>query len=74
MFPEVKSRDIDRMLSGHTHSGQVGIEVFGVDLNPVCLIHRYTRGLYREDGKYVYLNVGVGMPGTPIRPVQSASG
>ena len=70
IFPMVKSRDIDLMLSGHTHGGQVGIEVLGVDLNPVYLLHRYARGLYSEDGKYVYVNVGVGMVGAPIRFVR----
>lgn len=70
IFPEAKLRDIDLVLSGHTHGGQVGIEILGVDLNPVYLLHRYARGLYREDGKYVYVNVGVGMVGAPIRFVR----
>lgn len=70
IFPDVKRTDIDLMLSGHTHGGQVGIEVLGVELNPVYLLHRYARGLYSEDGKYIYVNVGVGMVGAPIRFVR----
>jgi hypothetical protein len=70
IFPDVKRTDIDLTLSGHTHGGQVGIEVFGLDLNPVYLLHRYARGLYTEDAKHIYVNVGVGMVGAPIRLVR----
>lgn len=70
IFPSVRARGIDLMLSGHTHGGQVGLEIMGLNLNPVYLVHRYARGLYREDGKYNYVNVGVGMVGVPIRLVR----
>jgi predicted MPP superfamily phosphohydrolase len=57
-------------LAGHTHGGQVGIEIGGIKINPVYLIHKYARGLYQEGGKYLYVNVGVGMVGVPIRLVR----
>ena len=69
-FPEAKARNIDLMLSGHTHGGQVGIEIMGLHLNPVYLVHTYARGMYSEEGKYNYVNVGVGMVGVPIRLVR----
>ncbi len=70
VFPEAKRRGIDLMLSGHTHGGQVGVEWMGLKLNPVYLLHTYARGLYHEEGKYNYVNVGVGMVGVPIRLVR----
>jgi predicted MPP superfamily phosphohydrolase len=70
VFPEAKANGVDLMLSGHTHGGQIGFEILGVDFNPVYLIHKYARGLYQEQGKYVYVNVGVGMVGAPIRLVR----
>jgi predicted MPP superfamily phosphohydrolase len=68
-FTKAKSAGMDLTLSGHTHGGQVGIEFWRINLNPVYLVHKYARGLYQEDGKQLYVNVGVGMVGVPIRLV-----
>jgi predicted MPP superfamily phosphohydrolase len=68
-FPEARKAGMDLTLAGHTHGGQVGIEFAGINLNPVYLVHEYARGLYREDGKTLYVNVGVGMVGVPFRLV-----
>lgn len=68
-FTKAKSAGMDLTLSGHTHGGQVGIEFWGINLNPVYIVHKYARGLYQEDGKQLYVNVGVGMIGVPIRLV-----
>jgi hypothetical protein len=68
-FTKAKSSGMDLTLSGHTHGGQVGIEFWRINLNPVYLVHKYARGLYHEDGKQLYVNVGVGMVGVPIRLV-----
>ena len=70
MFAEAKEAGVDFSLAGHTHGGQIGIEAFGVKLNPVYLFYDYARGLYREEGKALYVNVGVGMVGVPIRFVR----
>lgn len=69
-FPHAKKADIDLTLAGHTHGGQVGIEFWGINLNPAYLATRYVRGLFEEDGKHLYVNVGVGMVGVPIRIVR----
>jgi predicted MPP superfamily phosphohydrolase len=68
-FPIAKSANVDLTLAGHTHGGQVGIEAFGLHVNPVHLFYRYARGLYEEDGKKLYVNPGVGMVGAPVRTV-----
>ena len=56
-------------LSGHTHGG--GQVVFGaingVPIGLSALRFRYIRGLYNEEGRYLYVNRGIGFFGIPIR-------
>lgn len=68
-FTKAKQAGIDLTLAGHTHGGQVGIEFGGINLNPAYLVTKYVRGLFNEEGKQLYVNVGVGMVGVPIRIV-----
>jgi predicted MPP superfamily phosphohydrolase len=58
---------VDLTLAGHTHGGQVGIELFGKMLTPVKMVYKYWAGLYKKAGQYLYVNRGVGMTGPPIR-------
>jgi predicted MPP superfamily phosphohydrolase len=44
--------------------------MYGINLNPVYLVYEYARGLYLEQDRYLYVNVGVGMVGVPIRLVR----
>ncbi len=69
-FAEAKRAGMDLTLAGHTHGGQVGIEFWGVNLNPAYLFTKYVRGLFEEEGKQMYVNVGVGMVAVPIRIVR----
>ncbi len=58
---------VDLTLSGHTHGGQVGIELFGKMMTPVKMVYKQWAGLYHKKGQYLYVNRGVGMVGPPIR-------
>ncbi|HTP12664.1 MAG TPA: metallophosphoesterase [Bacteroidota bacterium] len=69
-FPRAKEAGMDLTLAGHTHGGQVGIEFWGVNLNPAYLVTKYVRGLFNEEGRQMYVNVGVGMVAVPIRIVR----
>lgn len=69
-FQRAKEAGMDLTLAGHTHGGQVGIEFWGINLNPAYLFTNYVRGLFIEDGKQMYVNVGVGMVAVPIRIVR----
>jgi uncharacterized protein len=69
-FPHAKKAGMDLTLAGHTHGGQVGIEFWGINLNPAYLVTKYVRGLFNEEGRQMYVNVGVGMVGVPIRIVR----
>ncbi len=55
--------DIDLTLSGHTHNMQLSF--FG--LNPAKLLFKDNKGLYEQDGKYLYVNIGLGETIIPIR-------
>ena len=70
VFPQCVKLGMDLTLAGHTHGGQVGFQLGPLNLNPVYLIHKYAMGHYVEGGKHLYVNVGVGMVGVPIRMVK----
>ncbi len=58
---------IELTLAGHTHGGQIGVELFGEMLTPVKMVYKQWAGLYQKSGQYLYVNRGVGMTGPPIR-------
>jgi len=70
MFDTAIKHDIDLTLSGHTHGGQIGFEFAGVELYPIDLFQKYSRGHYQMNDKQLYVNVGVGLVGAPIRLVR----
>lgn len=47
-------------LAGHTHAMQMEFELFGFSWSPSDLIHKYSRGMYKVDGNYLYINRGIG--------------
>ena len=56
------------MLSGHTHGGQIAMPWFdGRIRNLAEFITRFDRGLYEEDGCYLYVNSGLGVTAQRIR-------
>ncbi|MCS6999548.1 MAG: metallophosphoesterase [Bacteroidota bacterium] len=58
---------IDLMLSGHTHGGQVGIHILGVELSVAQVVYKQWAGLYRDGKQYLYVNRGLGTVGPPVR-------
>jgi predicted MPP superfamily phosphohydrolase len=50
-------------LSGHTHGAQFGIELFGFKWSPIKYVYRQWAGLYKQAGKYLYVNRGFGFLG-----------
>lgn len=66
-FARAQKLGIDLQLSGHTHGGQIGLDIFGLSLNLIHAFEKYARGLYEEAKSKLYVNPGVGMVLAPIR-------
>lgn len=59
---------IDLVLVGHTHGGQVNIPVLGGLIQPLSKYGRqYTKGLFKIDSTYLYVNRGIGTSFFPVR-------
>jgi predicted MPP superfamily phosphohydrolase len=60
-------KDIDLMLSGHTHGFQFGIEIGNFKWSPSQYAYKQWAGLYQEGSQYLYVNRGFGYLGYPGR-------
>ncbi len=67
-FDHASTRNVDLMLSGHTHGGQVVFGKIGTStLTPAGLASRYIAGLYQNNGSQMYVSKGIGTVGVPFR-------
>lgn len=60
---EVRGKDYPLTLSGHTHAGQVSL----LGWRPSIYVYKYDRGLYQENGQYLYVSAGLGETAFPAR-------
>jgi uncharacterized protein len=67
VFPVAIEKGFDAMLGGHTHGGQVTMEILKQDLNFARFYTRYILGLYRLNEASCYVTAGVGTIGMPVR-------
>ena len=67
IFTHAAEKGFDLTLSGHTHGGQINIELFGKNLNIADVHTPYTKGLYRLPTSAIYVNSGLGTIGMPVR-------
>lgn len=65
IIPQYK--DIDLMLSGHTHGMQFGVELPGFKWSPVQYVYKQWAGLYENEKQKLYVNRGFGFIGYPGR-------
>ena len=66
-FPRAAELGIDLSLAGHTHGGQVTLEFIHPKLSPSRFITDFISGHYRERGRQLYVNRGLGTIGFPVR-------
>jgi len=67
-WDNVRDSGIDLTLSGHTHGGQIGIGVAGIDFNfGEFFGHRYNKGLFEHGAAKLYVNQGFGYTFIPVR-------
>ena len=55
--------DIPLTLSGHTHAMQMGFRIGSYKWSPVQYIYKKWAGLYNNNGRYLYVNRGLGFIG-----------
>lgn len=60
-------KDIDLMLSGHTHGMQFGVDLPGFKWSPVQYMYKQWAGLYENESQKLYVNRGYGFIGYPGR-------
>jgi predicted MPP superfamily phosphohydrolase len=63
----IQYKDIDLMLSGHTHGMQFGVELPGFRWSPVQYMYKQWAGLYENEKQKLYVNRGFGFIGYPGR-------
>jgi len=67
VFPVAAQQGYNFMLSGHTHGGQVTVEILDQSINPARFFTPYVYGLYRKSGSAAYVTRGIGTIGIPAR-------
>ena len=67
VFPVAARQGYQLTIAGHTHGGQVRIEILHQDLNVARFFTPYVDGLYRRDGAAVFVSRGIGTIALPAR-------
>ena len=63
----MNDKDVNLTMSGHTHGFQLGVGLGDYKWSPASLSYERWKGLYQENGKYLYVNPGFGFLGFPGR-------
>jgi len=67
VFPVAVRKGYDAVMSGHTHGGQVTVEILNQTLNMARFVTPYVAGLYRLEGRSCYVTAGIGTIALPVR-------
>jgi len=67
VFPTAARQGWDLTISGHTHGGQVNVEILNQDWNVARFYTPYIYGLYRTGRSSIYVTRGIGTIGMPAR-------
>jgi predicted MPP superfamily phosphohydrolase len=67
VFPVAARQGYNLMLAGHTHGGQVSVEILDQAINPARFFTHYVYGLYRQASAAAYVTRGIGTIGIPAR-------
>jgi predicted MPP superfamily phosphohydrolase len=67
VFPVAARQGFRLTIAGHTHGGQVRVEILRQDLNIARFFTPYVDGLYRRDQAAVFVSRGIGTIGLPAR-------
>jgi len=67
VFPVAAKQGFQLTIAGHTHGGQVRVEILRQDLNIARFFTPYVDGLYRRADAAVFVSRGIGTIGIPAR-------
>ena len=67
VFPEAARQGYNLLLAGHTHGGQVTVEILDQTISPARFFTPYVYGLYRAGNSAAYVTRGIGTIGIPAR-------
>jgi len=67
VFPVAVEKGFDLTLSGHTHGGQVNVEILHQPINAARFFTPFVYGLYRRGAASAYVTRGIGTIGIPMR-------
>jgi predicted MPP superfamily phosphohydrolase len=67
VFPVAVEKGYDLTLAGHTHGGQVNVEILHQPINAARFFTPFVYGLYRQGAAAEYVTRGIGTIGVPVR-------
>ncbi len=67
VFPVAVRQGYNLLLAGHTHGGQVTVEILDESINPARFFTPYVYGVYRSGDAAAYVTRGIGTIGLPAR-------
>jgi predicted MPP superfamily phosphohydrolase len=67
VFPVAARQGYNLLLAGHTHGGQVTVEILEQSINPARFFTPFVYGTYRELNASAYVTRGIGTIGVPAR-------
>ena len=67
VFPIAARQGYNLVLAGHTHGGQVTVEILDQSINPARFFTPYVYGLFRAGRSAAYVTRGIGTIGIPAR-------
>ena len=67
VFPVAAAQGWDLTVAGHTHGGQINVEILGMNANVARFYTPYVYGHYKKDGRQIYVSRGLGTVGIPSR-------
>jgi predicted MPP superfamily phosphohydrolase len=67
VFPVAAAQGYRLTIAGHTHGGQVDVEILHQHIDPARFFTPFIQGLYRRENSSVYVSNGLGTIGVPVR-------
>jgi predicted MPP superfamily phosphohydrolase len=67
VFPVAVRQGFGLTIAGHTHGGQVSVEILHKHVNVARFFTPYTYGMYRMNQSAIYVTRGIGTVGIPAR-------